>query len=101
MRAVLEGTPDEISALLAVGADPNHIFPDYSMRIFIRGRTTLMAAISSPEKLKLLLAAGANVDAKDDHNQTAIEYAHKLWDESGNYRDEVMKSIDMLENAES
>ena len=47
MRAVMKGTSDEVRALLTVGADPNHVFPDYSMPVFIRGRTTLMAAIAS------------------------------------------------------
>lgn len=103
MRAVMEGTADEVQALLAVGADPNPISPDYSMPVFIRGRTTLMAAIASPEKLKLLLGAGAKIDSKDDHNQTAIEYAYDLLDESDerDYQESVVQSIALLKKAKS
>src|SRR5258706_11194892 len=103
MSAVMEGTPDEVHALLAVGADPNHVSPDYSMPLFIRGCTTLMAAIARPEKLKLLLAAGAKIDAKDDHGKTVIEYARDLLVETGssNYKGSVQESIDILEKAKN
>ena len=65
MRAVLEGTAEEVEALLAVGANPNVTFPQNTRPAFLRGHTLLMCATSDKPKMKLLLAAGADAEAKD------------------------------------
>lgn len=82
MRAVLEGTVEETAAFLAVGANPNVTFPQSTLPAFLRGRTLLICAVGDGRKLKLLLAAGADVEARDEYGQTALEYAQRLLTES-------------------
>lgn len=78
MRAAVEGTRDELRALVDVGGAVDGTFPDHTLPAFLRGRTTLMATIPRPEKLLVLLGAGARVSAVDAHGQTAIAYARDL-----------------------
>lgn len=64
LRAVLEGSADELRALLAVGADACAVYPEQSMPEFTRGQTALRCAIYRPEKVALLLEHGA--DAREE-----------------------------------
>ncbi len=82
MRAAVEGTVDELQALAEVGARLDHLFPGYTLSAFLDGRTTLMAAIGFPEKVRVLIEAGADLLAVDAHGQTALEYARKSLSEA-------------------
>jgi len=75
MRAVVSGTHDELQALIDVGGNVNKCFPSDTYPRYLGGRTTLMAAVSDPVKVQLLVRAGANVAATDAHERTALEYA--------------------------
>jgi hypothetical protein len=77
MRAVIEGTDDELQAFIDAGADVNRQFPDETFPEFLSGRTTLMAAASAPTKTALLLAAGADATARDARNETALDFARQ------------------------
>ncbi len=98
MRAVLEGTVEETPALLAVGANPNVAFPQNTLPEFLRGRTLLICAVGDEQKLKMLLAAGADAEVKDEHGQTALEYAEGLLSkaEDEGYKAEITDCIEML-----
>jgi ankyrin repeat protein len=85
MRAVVEGTDDELRALVAVGGDVNKSFPNHTLPESLCGRTTLMAAIGEPAKVRILIDAGAKLSAVDAHGQTALEYAQQcLAEANGN-----------------
>lgn len=66
MQAVLMGKPQDVSALLASGADVN--------AASALGRTALMMAADThqPEMVELLQAAGADVHARDLQGNTAL-----------------------------
>ncbi|MBP3499228.1 MAG: ankyrin repeat domain-containing protein [Akkermansia sp.] len=66
MQAVLMRNPEDVSALLADGADVN--------AASALGRTALMMAADThqPEKVELLLSAGADVHARDLQGNTAL-----------------------------
>ena len=66
MQAVLMRNPQEVSALLADGADVN--------AASALGRTALMMAADSqqPEMVELLLSSGADVHARDLQGNTAL-----------------------------
>ena len=99
MRAVLEGTAEEVEALLAAGANPNVAFPPNTLPVFMRGHTLLMTAVSDRVTLPLLLKAGADVTIKDDYGQTALEYANGLFAKAtdAGYQSEVRDCIKMLQ----
>lgn len=59
-RAVMEGLPMELEALLINGADPNVRFGAESLPEFSRGMTPLMVAGSEHQKVALLLRYGAD-----------------------------------------
>jgi len=82
MSAVVGGTHHELQALIDVGANVNKLFPSQTYPTFNSGRTTLMAAVGDPMKVKLLLQAGASVSATDAHGQTAFEYARQCLTEA-------------------
>lgn len=82
MRAVVEGTADELRALVNVGADVNKTFPADTLPEFMCGRTTLMATIAQPEKTNILLNGDVNLSATDAHGQTALEYARQCFAEA-------------------
>lgn len=81
MRAAVEGTPDELQALVAVGGDVNKSFPSDTHPEFLDGRTTLMATIGEPAKIQIMIGAGANLLATDAHGQTVLEYARQCLSE--------------------
>jgi ankyrin repeat protein len=98
-RAVLEGSVEETQALLAIGANPNVVFPQHTLHAFMRGRTLLMKAMSDRVKLPLLLKFGADASMKDDYGQTALEYVEGLLAEAGYeaYKNEVRDCIGIME----
>lgn len=73
MGAVMEGDAHEVAALLAVGADPNRIYGDFSMPYFSRGKLPLMVAATKHDILQLLLDHGAEVQARAANGRTAVE----------------------------
>jgi ankyrin repeat protein len=64
MAATLFGGADMVKAVLELGADPN--------RSGVGGTTALMWAMPDVEKARLILARGANVNAKSDTDRTAL-----------------------------
>ena len=79
MQAVVRGETHEVRALLAAGANPNVFFPPRSQLTFMRGHSLLVAStIADLEVTKLLLAVGADVQARNEHGQTALEHAKQM-----------------------
>ena len=64
MAATLFGGADLVTLLLERGADPN--------RTGLGGATALMWAVPSVEKARLLIAHGANVNARSETDRTAL-----------------------------
>ena len=64
MAATLFGDADLVKVLLERGADPN--------RAGVGGTTALMWAVPNLEKVRLLLAHGANVNARAETDRTAF-----------------------------
>jgi len=81
MLAAVEGTPDELQALVDVSGNVNHRFPVDTLPEFLCGRTTLMATIGNAAKTQILIRAGADLAAQDTHGETALEYARQCLDE--------------------
>jgi ankyrin repeat protein len=67
MRAALFGTPQQLGALLEAGLDPNSRTKN--------GTTILMAAAPDAEKVRLLLARGANAKDRAPSGQDALTIA--------------------------
>jgi ankyrin repeat protein len=85
LRAVVEGTADEVKALLAAGSDPNETMPFDTLPEFNAGRTTLMAAITNPEAeivIEALLQTGADPQRRDANGMDFFEYAAMVQQES-------------------
>lgn len=75
-----------MNALLAAGADPNETMPFDTLPAFNAGRTTLMAAVTSPEAevvIDALLRAGADAQRRDANGVNFFEYAEIVQEESG------------------
>src|SRR6185503_3121532 len=70
MAATLFANADVMGVLLKHGADPNRGGP--------AGTTALMWAVPDVEKVRLLLARGANVNARSDSERTALLVAASL-----------------------
>lgn len=86
LRAVVEGTAAEVKVLLAAGADPNETMPYDTLPAINAGRTTLMAAVTSPEAeviVGALLRAGADAQRRDANGMDFFEYAEMVQRESG------------------
>jgi ankyrin repeat protein len=83
MQALLEGTPDQVRFLLNVGANPNVKFPSYALPEFTRGRSLLGIAMVLDEvyAVEQFIKAGADISARDDYYQTALEYAQQAFEE--------------------
>ena len=95
--------PEFVEEVLQRGADPNaQIISDNGIRYYHTdgtesykpnikyGDTALMTAVSMPNVVKLLIKAGADVNAKTSDGDTALKRAQK-----GNYT----KTIELLKNA--
>lgn len=100
LRAVVEGTAAEVKALLAAGADPNETMPFDTLPAFNAGRTTLMAAVTSPEAevvVHALLRAGADPHRRDANSMNFFEYAEMVQRESGpgEFAEEVQRCADL------
>jgi uncharacterized protein len=76
--AVLEGSTEELAALLAVGSDPNLRYTDQSLPDFTRGLTPLMVAAGDPEKVALLLDHGADALAPAVDGRMLVAYVESL-----------------------
>lgn len=72
--AVLEGSTEELAALLAVEADPNLRYTQESMPYFTRGQTPLMVAKFDPDKVALLLEHGADPRLTSDSGESLIDH---------------------------
>ena len=64
MAATLFANADMVNVLLKHGADPNRVGP--------AGTTALMWAVPDVEKVRLLVAGGANVNARSDSERTPL-----------------------------
>jgi ankyrin repeat protein len=100
LRAVVEGTATEVQALLAAGADPNESMPLDTLPAFNAGRTTLMAAVTSPEAdvvVEALLRAGADPNRRDRKGMNFFEYAEMVERESGRgeFAEKVKRCADL------
>lgn len=100
LRAVVEGTAAEVQALLAAGADPNETMPLDTLPAFNAGRTTLMAAVTSPEAevvFEALLQAGADPHRRDRNGMSFFEYAEMVQRESGRgeFTEKVRRCADL------
>lgn len=77
MQAALQGTSDELQALVDVGGDVNKSFPTDSMPECFAGCTTLAVTLGRPAKLRILIDAGVNLSATDAYGQTVLEHARE------------------------
>jgi ankyrin repeat protein len=68
VRAALEGTPQDLKTALAQGGDVNARWTD-------NGLTALMCAAYNADKVKMLIAAGADVNAATKQGHTALMLA--------------------------
>jgi uncharacterized protein len=76
--AVLEGSNEELGALLAVGSDANLHYTSQSLPDFTRGLTPLMVAAGDPEKVALLLDHGADPMAPAADGRVPVAYVEGL-----------------------
>ncbi len=100
LRAVIEGTPAEVEALLAAGANPNETLPHDTLPAFNAGRTTLMAAVSNcycEAIIEALLRAGANPWARDTNGATFFDYAAELLeqDAGGEFAESIRRCLEI------
>ncbi|MFO0810920.1 MAG: ankyrin repeat domain-containing protein [Gemmataceae bacterium] len=100
LRAVIEGTPAEVDALLAAGADPNVALPADTLPAFNAGRTALMAAVTNPGGeaiIDSLLRAGADPQARDADGATFPEYLAGLLAEypTGEFAESVRRCAEV------
>ncbi|TCO72814.1 ankyrin repeat domain-containing protein [Rhodovulum euryhalinum] len=77
-RAVLEGTADEVEALLRAGADPNMPFDGRSEPWFTPGRLPLQIAGHDTAKVRLLLDYGADPKKTDALGDDTATYLRSL-----------------------
>lgn len=77
MRAIVEGVADEVQALCDAGARVDHVFPEHTLPECKRGDTMLMAAVYEPQKVKILMAAGADPYQGGLYGQNALEHAQE------------------------
>ncbi|TCM85159.1 ankyrin repeat domain-containing protein [Rhodovulum steppense] len=77
-RAVLEGSADELEALLRAGADPNAPFDERSQPWFTPGRLPLQIAGHDTAKVRLLLDYGADPRRTDGLGEDTASYLRML-----------------------
>ncbi|GAA0292487.1 ankyrin repeat domain-containing protein [Rhodovulum strictum] len=80
-RAILEGSDDELEALLQAGADPNIPFDDRSEPWFTPGRLPLQIAGHDTGRVRLLLDYGADPRKTDALGEDTASYLRMLIDE--------------------
>ena len=98
LTAVVEGTPAEVEALLAAGADPNVTLPYDTLPAFNAGRTALMAAVAnchSEAIVEALLRAGAEPRARDATGATFYDYVAETLEEypDGDFAESVRRCL--------
>jgi ankyrin repeat protein len=96
LRAVVEGTPEEVDALLAAGADPNVSLPADTLPAFNAGLTALMAAVTNTDGHSIiasLLRAGADPLTRSADGQTFPGYLAGLLAEypSGDFSESIRR----------
>ncbi|RYF33091.1 MAG: ankyrin repeat domain-containing protein [Cytophagaceae bacterium] len=77
MNAIIESRFSGVSALLAVGANPNAIVPSGGRTAFNQGQSVLSLSwfYHDPvDVIEALLEAGADPTLRDENGQTALEY---------------------------
>ncbi|SIO35811.1 Ankyrin repeat-containing protein [Rhodovulum sp. ES.010] len=77
-RAVMEGSAQELEALLRAGADPNRPFDGASEPWFTPGRLPLQIAGHDMAKVRLLLDHGADPSARDIEGRDVADYMLSL-----------------------
>jgi len=97
MHAAIEGTDDALKALVDAGGKLNEVFPPFTLPVFLRGRTVLMATVGRPQKTQILIDAGVDVRAVDAHGLTALELARICLAEAGNNRTDCQGTDAMIE----
>jgi ankyrin repeat protein len=100
LRAVVEGTPAEVEALLAAGANPNDALPYDTLPAFNAGRTALMAAVPNCHGeaiVELLLRAGADPRARDANGATFFDYVAETLGEcpEGAFAESVRRCLEV------
>ncbi len=83
LAAVMEGTPLVMEALLSRGANVHARFTQASMPVFSRGCTAMMVAAAEPDKIRLLLAYGADPAGSHDDGRGFNAYADDIATEVG------------------
>lgn len=97
MKAVESGTGDELLALLDVGANPNKLFTTYT-----EGQSALSVSVFHPDKVCMLLQAGADPNLRDQFGETALEYAGRMLQTYVDDCEEtfcIQSSVELLEEA--
>ncbi|MCE8418417.1 hypothetical protein LZ190_06805 [Rhodovulum sulfidophilum] len=104
-RAVLEGSPPVLEALLALGADPNRPFDERSEPWFTPGRLPLQIAAADHAMVDCLLRHGAAPQALDARGEGVLPYLegqlghHLAFDGLGElYRGEVEIAMRTIRN---
>ncbi len=108
LRAIVEGTVEEVRALIESGADVNAVLPAHTLPEFNAGRTALMAALTTAEKnekLNALIAGGADLGALDAHGMNVLECAQLMLQEpdvdpQGEFAQSIRSSIEIIELAQ-
>jgi len=77
-RAVMEGSAQEVGALLAVGADPNRPYGEEAQPWFSPGRLPLQLACRDPDKVRSLLEYGADPTRRDARGQSVPDYVERM-----------------------
>ena len=97
LRAGLEGTADEFSALLKIGASYAVRYPSNSMPEFTRGQTLAQIVLPRPEIISLLLQHGLQPTA--ELLGTAAENISAETDQNSAYVSGLKESIRLLSAA--
>ena len=73
-RALINGGPDQVAALLANGADPTGNLPDDFPSDFLAGATPIMAAAPKPDVIALLLSHGIDPHTPDSKGRDPVAF---------------------------
>jgi len=76
-RAVMEGSAQQVEALLRVGADPNLPYGERSQPWFSPGRLPLEIAARDVAKVRLLLEYGADPKRRDERGESILGFIER------------------------